>query len=75
MIGLLKDGPFDGQRLRPQSDETLIRYLQHSGESFRYLDSGEIDAETGFRVFVYSPRRRRFAIPVARWRGDAPHHA
>jgi hypothetical protein len=60
-MGLLKGGPFDGQRLSPQSEETLSRWLHRAGQHFRYVDSGTVDPATEYRIFVYSPLTRRKA--------------
>ena len=61
MIGLLKDGPFDGQRISQLREETLSRWLHRAGQHFRYVDMGAIDLATGYRIFVYLPLQRRIA--------------
>jgi hypothetical protein len=61
MIALLKNGPFDGQRISKLGEETQSRWLHQAGQHFRYVDSGTVDPATGYLIFVYSPPRRRTA--------------
>lgn len=61
MSGLLKNGPFNGQRISRLREETQSRWLHRAGEHFRYVDSGAFDPATGCRIFIYSPLPRRVA--------------
>jgi hypothetical protein len=59
MTILLQQAPGSGERtikIRVR-DTDRFHYWSFKGQRRRYQDSGQVDAATGFPIFVYAPRR------------------